>query len=64
MRFRIDLKKLEGDGSFPCPNCGAIISPEDESNKVYIIQETYFEDGELTRLVLKCRCGAKIELIL
>jgi len=62
VRFRIDLKKLEGDGSFPCPNCGAMISPEDESNKVYIILDTYFENGELKEILLRCKCGAEIEL--
>jgi len=31
--YTIDLTQIEGDGSFPCPECGTVISPEDEQNK-------------------------------
>jgi len=24
-----DLTKIDGDGDFPCPRCGIVISPED-----------------------------------
>ena len=28
--YTINLVALEGDGAFPCPKCGTMISPEDE----------------------------------
>jgi predicted RNA-binding Zn-ribbon protein involved in translation (DUF1610 family) len=35
--YKVDLTKIEGNGDFPCPKCGAIISPDDESEEVYTI---------------------------
>jgi len=54
--FRIDLNKIEGDGDFPCPSCGVIISPDDDSERVYkIIDMETFEDGSLKSLSLLCK---------
>lgn len=60
----IDLTKIEGDGDFPCPRCGAIISPEDESESTYIIEEVKMRQGEeLEELVIKCNsCGSIIHI--
>ena len=61
--YRIDLTKIEGDGDFPCPSCGAIISPDDETEDVYVILETKLKDEALQELVIQCnRCRSKIHL--
>ena len=62
--FRINLNDIEGTGDFPCPSCGAIISPDDESEKTYkIIDIETYEDGSLKTLTLVCNeCRATIIL--
>ena len=61
--YTVDLTKIDGDGAFPCPKCGAIISPEDETEEVYTIVETTVKKDELAELVLMCnRCRSKIRL--
>ncbi|MEM2917466.1 MAG: hypothetical protein QXN63_03820 [Candidatus Bathyarchaeia archaeon] len=62
--YKIDLTKIEGDGSFPCPKCGVIISPDDESESVYEILDTKFKGDCLEELVIMChKCGSKINLV-
>jgi len=62
--YMVDLTKIDGDGAFQCPKCGAIISPEDETEEVYTIVETKVKKDELTELMLKCnQCGTKIRLV-
>lgn len=62
--YLIDLNKIEGTGDFPCPNCGVIISPEDETESVYSISETKLRDESLEQLVILChRCGSKIRVV-
>ena len=62
--YTVDLTKIDGDGSFPCPNCGVIISPDDETEEVYSILETKVKNDKLAELILKCnKCGSKIRLI-
>jgi len=64
MMYMIDLTKIDGDGAFPCPKCGTIISPDDETEEVYTIVETKVKNDELAELVLMCnKCGSKIRLI-
>jgi predicted RNA-binding Zn-ribbon protein involved in translation (DUF1610 family) len=59
----IDLSKIEGDGSFPCPKCGTVISPEDESEEVYKIANTKVINDELVELVIVCNnCESSIKL--
>ncbi len=61
--YTIDLTKIDGDGAFPCPKCGAIISPDDETEEVYQIVETKVKKDELAELVLVCnKCGSTIRL--
>lgn len=53
--YVIDLTKIEGDGDFQCPHCGAVISPEDETESTYVIQEVKMKkDDQLEELVIKC----------
>lgn len=61
--FTIDLMAIEGDGAFPCPKCGTIISPEDETEEVYKIVNTKVVNDELVELVVMCgNCGSTIKL--
>jgi predicted RNA-binding Zn-ribbon protein involved in translation (DUF1610 family) len=61
--YTIDLTKIEGDGSFPCPKCGTVISPEDESEQYYKIIDTKVINDELVELVIECgKCGSNIKL--
>lgn len=53
--YVVDLTKIEGDGDFFCPNCHSVISPEDETETTYAIQEVKMMEGEqLEELVIKC----------
>jgi len=62
--FTIDLARIEGNGDFPCPNCGASISPDDETEEVYIIVDTRMNGETLEELTIQCnKCGTKIRLI-
>jgi len=61
--FTIDLMTIEGDGSFPCPKCATVISPEDESEKVYKVVDTKVVNNELVELDVMCRnCRSTIKL--
>ena len=62
--YKINLVSIEGDGSFQCPKCGMLISPEDESDENYKIIETKVINEELAELVIACgRCGSTMKLI-
>ena len=62
--YEVDLTKIQGDGDFPCPNCGVIISPEDETEDVYRILETKISGETLEELVIQCnKCGSRIRLV-
>lgn len=62
--FTIDLARIEGKGDFPCPNCGAVISPEDETDNIYTIVDTKVSGSSLEELTLQCnKCGSKIRLV-
>jgi ribosomal protein S27AE len=62
--YKVDLTKIQGEGDFPCPNCGVIIAPEDETEEVYHILETKSNGEALEELVIKCNnCGSKIWVV-
>jgi len=62
--YEVDLTKIKGEGDFPCPNCGVVISPEDETEDVYTILETKVKGESLEELVIQCnKCGSKIRLV-
>jgi transcription initiation factor IIE alpha subunit len=53
--YVVDLTKIDGDGDFQCPKCGSTVSPEDETETTYVIQEVKMkQDGQLEELVIKC----------
>jgi predicted RNA-binding Zn-ribbon protein involved in translation (DUF1610 family) len=59
----LDLTKIEGNGDFSCPKCGVIISPEDESEEVYVIVEEKVKDDVLEELTIQCNaCSCRIRL--
>ena len=61
--YTIDLTKIDGDGSFPCPKCGTVVSPEDETEEVYKIVDTKIINDALVELVIMCSaCGSNIKL--
>jgi predicted RNA-binding Zn-ribbon protein involved in translation (DUF1610 family) len=61
--YTIDLTQIDGDGAFPCPECGTVISPEDETEEVYKIVDTKIINDELVELVILCgKCGSNIKL--
>jgi hypothetical protein len=61
--YTIDLTKIDGDGSFPCPKCGTVISPEDETEEIYKIVDTKIVNDELVELVIVCsECKSSIKL--
>jgi len=54
----LDLTKIDGNGDFPCPTCGVTISPEDETEDVYIIIEEKVRNDTLEELLIQCNaCG-------
>ena len=61
--YEIDLTKIDGEGDFPCPKCEVAISPDDLSEKVYVIVETKVRNNELIELIIQCNeCESKIRL--
>jgi len=61
--YRINLTEIDGDGSFPCPKCATVISPEDETEETYKIVDTKLINDELVELVIMCsNCRSKIKL--
>ena len=60
---RLDLTKIDGDGDFPCPKCGIVISPEDSTEKKYLLLEPKISSGGLEEVVILCNgCGSHIHL--
>ena len=61
--YTIDLTQIDGDGSFPCPKCGTVISPEDETEQLYKIVNTKVVNDELVELIIMCsECKTNIKL--
>jgi len=60
----VDLTKIEGEGDFPCPSCGNLISPDDESGLNYEIVDIKTDrQGRLRELIIICKkCGSEIHL--
>ena len=59
----LDLTKIDGDGDFTCPSCGVAISPEDETETVYIIIKEKIKNNTLEELVIQCKaCATQIRI--
>ena len=62
--YQVNLAELQGEGDFPCPSCGVVISPEDETEDVYVIVDTKVRGDDLEELVIECnQCKSKIRLV-
>jgi phage terminase large subunit GpA-like protein len=62
--YQVNLTELQGEGDFPCPGCGVVISPEDETEDVYVILDTKVSGDDLEELVIQCNhCKSKIRLL-
>lgn len=62
--FTIDLKKVKDPkGSFPCPKCGKVLNPSDDTDENYIIINTLMAGGKF-KITLKCKgCNSLIKLV-
>ena len=59
-----DVEIWSDEEETPCPKCGTVISPDDETEEIYQIVETKVKNDELAELVLMCkRCGSTIKLV-
>jgi len=62
--FKVDVTQIEGKGDFPCPKCGVMISPDDETETVYKIIDTQVKNQNLEEISIQCKkCGSKIYLV-
>ena len=62
--YQVNLAELQGEGDFLCPGCGVVISPEDETEDVYVILDTKVSGEDLEELVIQCNhCKSKIRLV-
>jgi transcription initiation factor IIE alpha subunit len=63
LEYNVDLAKINGSGDFPCPKCGANMSPEDQTEETYSIKEIKTRQDSLEELVIQChRCKSLIRL--
>jgi len=63
LEYKVDLARIEGSGDFPCPKCGAKLSPEDETEATYSIREIKTRSDRLEELIIQCnRCESLIHL--
>jgi predicted RNA-binding Zn-ribbon protein involved in translation (DUF1610 family) len=61
--YKIDLNQINGTGEFCCPQCGAEISPDDCSEKIYSILDITVERDGLSEIVVGCnKCTSQIHL--
>ena len=61
--FEVDLSRLQGEGDFPCPKCGVVISPDDESEETYTVVETKGDEDLPEEVIVQCKkCGSIIRL--
>jgi predicted RNA-binding Zn-ribbon protein involved in translation (DUF1610 family) len=59
----VNLTKIDGSGDFSCPQCGAIISPDECTEKTYAILGTKVNKQGLEELVLRCKkCESQLHL--
>ncbi len=61
--YKIDLAKIEGDGEFSCPRCGATISPDDDNEEAYSIISSKASSEGLEEIVVRCnKCCSSIHV--
>jgi len=61
--YKVNLTKINGDGDFPCPRCGSIMSPDDEWEKAYSILGSKATNDGLEEIVIRCnKCSSHVHL--
>ncbi|HEX9262013.1 MAG TPA: hypothetical protein VF893_05745 [Candidatus Bathyarchaeia archaeon] len=61
--YRLDLTQMDGNGDFPCPKCGIVISPEDSTEEKYSVLKAKVSGDCLDEVVILCKsCGTHIQL--
>lgn len=61
--YRMGLDEINENGSLPCPGCGAHISPEDKSDKIYTLLDINMNSAGLDEIVIRCnRCHSQINI--
>ena len=61
--YKVDLTKINGNGDFPCPRCGNVISPDETTEETYSILEPKVNSHGLEEVVLCCNiCKGHIHL--
>ena len=61
--YKLDLTKIGGNGDFSCPKCGSIITPDETTEKTYIIIEPKVNSHGLEELIICCnKCKSHIHL--
>jgi len=61
--YKVDLTKISGNGDFPCPRCGNVISPDETTEETYCILEPKVNSHGLEEVVLCCnKCESQIHL--
>lgn len=59
----LDLSLTRQNGDFLCPECGLLLSPDDETEDNYCILATTVNCNKLESLVVQCRrCMSEIRL--
>lgn len=62
--FLVDLTKIEGEGDFPCQECGTIISPGDETENAYKIIDAKVKKDTLKEITIECaKCKKKTKIV-
>jgi uncharacterized protein with PIN domain len=62
--YIVDLAKIDGKGEFPCPECGAKISPDDQTENTYSILEPKVKGTSLDEVLIRCnKCATHISLV-
>jgi hypothetical protein len=59
--YKMELDEINRNGSLSCPGCGAHISPEDHSDKIYTLLYANMNSVGLDEIVIRCnRCQSQI----
>jgi hypothetical protein len=62
--YTININTLDEDASFQCPKCKMSISPDDNNQENYSIEDTKLVNGELSELKISCgKCRSVIKLV-
>lgn len=63
--YVIDLGNVNGEGDFPCPQCGKMLSPNDISEENYMVIDVKSDDDDIMEeMIIQCmKCGSEIRLV-